>query len=315
MTTKKKFWWALGSLALVLVVAATSVGITIAALQAQVNSSFSISYTAKNVKAGIIGAYGTPSMTSAYSLTSEIHFLQNDETVPLGDYNALLFTGSETSNTKAFDDPGKIEIPTRKVAGLNNFVLFCYIFMNFDQAPLSTSLNFQKTSDDANIQVEYASADFADMYAIMNGDDYSSLGAEVQQKIEADLEKINTFLGNKGLDGSLTLFSILCMISFKSFTYYDEELEAIKQDPETLSTLIDLVNTYENALNYSQDFSTFEVPFCGYSLEQLMSGAVSDITEVDATCLFIKISLKNETVNVDNFGAEINFSLTPSTAA
>lgn len=54
---KKKIWWVLGTLAMVLVVVATSVSLTIAALQAQIKTGFSISYTAKNVNAVVAGIY------------------------------------------------------------------------------------------------------------------------------------------------------------------------------------------------------------------------------------------------------------------
>ncbi len=55
MNTKKKLWWSLGALAMTLIVAATSVGITIAALQAKVQSGFSITYTAKHVHCVMCG--------------------------------------------------------------------------------------------------------------------------------------------------------------------------------------------------------------------------------------------------------------------
>ncbi len=54
---KKKIFWIASSLALVLVIAATSVALTIAALSASVNSTFQISYTAKNVYAKVLGTY------------------------------------------------------------------------------------------------------------------------------------------------------------------------------------------------------------------------------------------------------------------
>lgn len=67
MTTKKKLFAAIFSLAMVFVVAGTAIGLTLAALQGQVGSGFTISYTAKNVKVGI---FGTSNIGAKYSLTS-----------------------------------------------------------------------------------------------------------------------------------------------------------------------------------------------------------------------------------------------------
>ncbi len=91
MTTKRKLWYSIGALALTLVVAATSVGITIAALQAKVSSGFSISYTAKNVSAKIKGSYVTNDSDTEHSLGDD-----------------LVFNGDEAQDTtKSFDETKK----------------------------------------------------------------------------------------------------------------------------------------------------------------------------------------------------------------
>lgn len=123
MTTKRKFWLSIGALALTLVVAGTSIGVTLAALQAKLNSSFSISYTAKNVSAAIYGAYGSGSNFTKMTSGSE---------------NNILFTETEQTTSKHFDPLDSLEVTED-----NPTVTLRYRLFNFkeDELPVQITLS------------------------------------------------------------------------------------------------------------------------------------------------------------------------------
>ncbi len=312
MRTRKKLWWSIGALAMVLVVAGTSVGVTIAALQAKVQSGFSISYTAHNVQLAIQGCYSVSPMSEDAVGAHSVQGAYLEGPDELGGFNGILFNGTEIAETKSFENPGEIELTASNVKGLNNFVLFEYKFLNFQTLPLKVDLNFSRTSDDENIKVEYAFVKFEQITEIFS-DDYSSLDSQVQQTISENLQKINSYCSSKGLKTYLEIYEIAAMVNGSSV--YAKELSAIKEDEETLRALVELVNTYETALGYSENFpDNAQIPYLGYSLEQIANGEAEYFyLSPNIMCLFIKISLKDETVNVDNFGATINFNLTTVT--
>ncbi len=107
---KKKIWTVVGCFAMVLVVAATSVGITIAALQGQVSSTFNISYTAKNVKAAVVGwvqtyvgfAYKDEENYPKYVCMGDICHIQP---LIVGGQDYTEFTGDESGTLNKQFDP------------------------------------------------------------------------------------------------------------------------------------------------------------------------------------------------------------------
>lgn len=118
MSTKKKLVISLTSLAIVLVVAVVAVGITLAALNGKVNSSFTITYTAhKNVKATVSASY------KIGDLGEEVKFKQD----PGYSEDQLEFAADQetATGTLKVKDPITLEF----VAG-KKYVVVSYTFKN-----------------------------------------------------------------------------------------------------------------------------------------------------------------------------------------
>ncbi len=127
---KKKIWTVVGCFAMVLVVAATSVGITLAALQGQVSSTFNISYTAKNVKAAIVGwvetyvecRYVDKENYPSYSGDSTLCYIQP---LTIGDQDYMEFTGNESGTLSKQFDPINLDfqIDSKVVKDMKEVIL------------------------------------------------------------------------------------------------------------------------------------------------------------------------------------------------
>ncbi len=139
MTTKRKLWTSIGALALVMIVAATSVGITIAALQAKVSSGFSISYTAKNVSARIKGTYITKDGEDEQSLGDD-----------------LIFNGDEEQDTtKSFDETKK---PNVTINNPNtDYLEMHFTIENTGENGFGVTLTLTGL-EDSNFNVKYSSS-------------------------------------------------------------------------------------------------------------------------------------------------------------
>ncbi len=148
MTTKRKLWFSMAALALTLVVAATSVGITLSALSANVNSGFSISYTATSVNCAIYGDYTTGSTTKR--MTN-------------GESDHIYFTGSKEENPEQnFDPIGELTLtedsPTAK---------FDYNIFNFANKPLNVTAKL--TGEYENLDIKYTTKTISSSPSTQNG--------------------------------------------------------------------------------------------------------------------------------------------------
>lgn len=132
MNAKKKIWWAFGMLAMVLVVAGASVGITIAALQARVQTQFSVSYIAKNVEAEVTGTYKVGN-GAEQSMGEKIVFNQGDRTAE----------GS-------FTNPPEVEL------GSKDYLELHYQIKNTGTHPFGVTLNLTGITEDSNLTVRYS---------------------------------------------------------------------------------------------------------------------------------------------------------------
>ena len=194
MKTKMKLWWSLGAIALILVVAGTSIGVTIAALQARVNSSFSISYTAKNVNAVIVGYYSygacfTYEDTEELDLYDGVYngrasvkdtfFVANGETfVNLAETSQAQFDPMTLEfNSSIYNDPRMIEGAKKDIANVSNvgnsvpfdqtkitswgnlFVDFHFIFINFSEHELPVRIEVQNLQTGDNVTPTFSLSD------------------------------------------------------------------------------------------------------------------------------------------------------------
>ncbi len=187
---KKKIWTVVGCFAMVLVVAATSVGITLAALQGQVSSTFNISYTAKNVKAAVVGwvetdvgfAYKDEENYPKYVCRGNIHHIQplivdgQDYTEFTGDESGTLNKQFDPINldfqidSKVVNDMKKVILHDGTVAEdkfqmsqleIDDLIVFriYLIVVNLDgdaELPVQYNIqNFDKSGDIGNIELLY----------------------------------------------------------------------------------------------------------------------------------------------------------------
>ncbi len=140
---KKRFWKIIGSLAMVLVVVGASVGITWAALSGNVNASFNVTYTARNVHAIISGEYVTgsgdgPATGNATSLGQD-----------------LTFSGGEPTGTEQkFKETPDITLKTPDA-----YVEFHYTIQNLsDTDGFGVKLQLTGFDTASNLQVKYSSS-------------------------------------------------------------------------------------------------------------------------------------------------------------
>ncbi len=121
MSGKKKLFFALGTLALVVVVAAASVGITLAALSGKVTSTFNISYNALNVNADVEASYQVKNQVK--KTIGTVNFTQESD------------TGAEATKTLNVSE-------TIDLTVTDNYVDVTYKFTNKDETnDLQVSLN------------------------------------------------------------------------------------------------------------------------------------------------------------------------------
>ncbi len=135
MSTKKKLVISLTSLAIVLVVAVAAVGITLAALNGTVASTFTINYTAYNVKATV---------TAKYKIGTQ------------GDVN---FTGGEPAGTLKFIETQETASGTLKVddpitlTSTDTYVVVTYTFKNdWTEDDSETKSNLVVSTETTTIQ-------------------------------------------------------------------------------------------------------------------------------------------------------------------
>lgn len=126
MSGKKKLLYALSTLALVVVVAAASVGITFAALSATVKSTFKITYNALNVNATVEASYQVKNLESKTIGTA---------------------TFSQTTDTNASVSKDlNVKEEQIELTAANNYVDLVYKFTNTDEHnDLKISLNAAPT--------------------------------------------------------------------------------------------------------------------------------------------------------------------------
>ncbi len=115
MNTKKKLVISLASLAIVFVVAIAAVGVTLAALNGTVNSTFNITYTAHNVKATVSATY------KLGEEGEEINFTHDEDSE-----DPIQFLPDQTTatGTLTVKDPIALDWTT------NNYVVVTYTFKN-----------------------------------------------------------------------------------------------------------------------------------------------------------------------------------------
>ncbi len=139
---KKRFWKIIGSLAMVLVVVGASVGITWAALSGNVNASFNVTYTARNVHAIISGEYVVGSDGTASGQPSSLG-------------QDLTFTGGEPTGTEQkFKETPDITLKTPDA-----YVEFHYTIQNLsDTDGFGVKLQLTGFDTASNLQVRYSSS-------------------------------------------------------------------------------------------------------------------------------------------------------------
>ena len=131
MGTRKKFWVGFGALAMIAVMTFTSIGLTWAAVTLNVNSEFSVSYTAKKVNAIISGKYITGSTSGS-----------------LGE--DLTFSADTKDTTKAFAN-----VPVVKFVSATDFLELQFTIRNTGEDGFGVKLSLTG-AEDSNFSVKYS---------------------------------------------------------------------------------------------------------------------------------------------------------------
>ena len=152
MTGKKKLIFALSTLALVVVVAAASVGITLAALSGNVKSTFTINYTASNVEATVSGKY---TLSGTATQATGLQDMQ------IKDSTSYQFKTTTTNEEVAPEQLAFDALEGKTFSSATSVVYFAFTFKNESTThSLNVTPTFTKTTTD-NVTMKYAWAQSA----------------------------------------------------------------------------------------------------------------------------------------------------------
>lgn len=147
MISKKKLLVSICSLALVVVVGIASVFSILAALSAKVNGSFNITYTAKNVNAGMLGFWDTGTMDDAP--------IYRDAKSADITTNGKRYLEISTETAQGNFDPFNIDIIFDSYEKVMLLPQIGFLILNFSEEPLDVKVNADFTAENIEITPIY----------------------------------------------------------------------------------------------------------------------------------------------------------------